>query len=364
MLSRRTGPVFVCLSSLQPAACSTAASKMSYAVEVRGTRQHERSGLPVRGDRLPSASRQRIMKGVRRRMDRHMDLRWMLLLGAVACGGKSKNEGPACGPGTTEVDGVCVQTDAGPDSDADTDSASDSGTDSDSDADCIPPAVDCFGDCVSLATDPSNCGGCGIACEDSSRGTSCSEGDCACGEENRACAGSSDDLCCPVGESSQCIDVRNDDAHCGSCEPCPDGEFCVNGSCISCGDDCWGDAGCLTDSGRCIRFTCRAGDDVDGFCSSCFGWVDVSYADWMAGFCLEVDAKFKEAGGPATACNGAPSCCGDDAACSGDGAAWHIVDGDQVRMVGPHHAIADLNCNYWDLPASPPTQLSVCERPL
>lgn len=88
----------------------------------------------------------------------------------------------------------------------------------------------CGGDaCVSLASDPLNCGTCGHACAE---GISCQNGACACPEGTSSCDGA-------------CVDVQSDPAHCGSCEiACSPGATCESGACScpeslsACGGTC------------------------------------------------------------------------------------------------------------------------------
>lgn len=293
-----------------------------------------------------------------------------IVLVCVACGGKARGN-VRCGPGTVLKDGVCVAADAGADADTDTDADADTDTDVDTDSDtdsvCDPPNVDCFGECVSLASDRENCGGCGIACSEPARADACVEGDCECGSTGAQCAGTPEDTCCPDGDDASCVDTLTSDEHCGGCDPCPPDEFCVSGACASCGEDCWGETGCMTDGGRCIRFTCRSGEDTAGFCDGCFGWQDMTYDDWMGGACLDVQAKFQDTEGASLACgpDGGAACCESSADCSGVDGGW-IFDRDGDSWVaGPNHSIGgDANCRNWDFAYDGPnTLLSVCVRP-
>lgn len=57
----------------------------------------------------------------------------ILIASAFGCGGRARNEGFNCGPGTVAVGDSCVPVDAGADSDSDTDTDTDSDSDTDSD---------------------------------------------------------------------------------------------------------------------------------------------------------------------------------------------------------------------------------------
>ncbi|HJL14311.1 MAG TPA: hypothetical protein RMH99_01575 [Sandaracinaceae bacterium LLY-WYZ-13_1] len=80
---------------------------------------------------------------------------------------------------------------------------------------CPAPFTRCGGSCVDLATDPANCGRCGVACdptEDCRLGTCCGVGDTAC--------------------ESGCTDLQSDEQNCGSCGfVCEAGLECVLGVC-------------------------------------------------------------------------------------------------------------------------------------
>ena len=85
---------------------------------------------------------------------------------------------------------------------------------------CCPaeaPAV-CEGACVDVGSDPSHCGGCGLACGASQTcqgGTCCAEGLTACG--------------------AACVDLARDPSACGSCDVrCPEGAACPAGACEAC----------------------------------------------------------------------------------------------------------------------------------
>lgn len=142
----------------------------------------------------------------------------------------------------------------------------------------------------------------------------------------------------------------------------------VSITCVTCGDDCWGETGCMTPAGRCVRFSCRPGSSGPSFCDTCLGWAEVSYDQWMnQGYCGDVIATYRAHYGQATACGGGPSCCGSAAACAGTDNAWHFSDGTATRYVGPCLGCADnTNCSNWDEVAGNTayTRITACERVL
>ncbi len=78
---------------------------------------------------------------------------------------------------------------------------------------CAPGAKDCGGVCVSLLTDPNNCGDCGIQCTGDQ---ACSAGKCM------------DDCQTPLVKcSNECVDPFSDHRYCGMDESCIGGEDCI-----------------------------------------------------------------------------------------------------------------------------------------
>ena len=78
----------------------------------------------------------------------------------------------------------------------------------------------CSGACVDVQNDNAHCGACGTAC---TGGQVCSQGKCGatCGGDTKLCG-------------STCVDVKYDPNNCGDCsKACSAGDFCSNGACVS-----------------------------------------------------------------------------------------------------------------------------------
>lgn len=105
---------------------------------------------------------------------------------------------------------------------------------------CRAPSIRCGDSCLDPRFDNANCGECGNVC-DLAAGERCAFGVCEPGESE--CSGCSDEqLCCEDSASPgeyECVSVDEmmwNPEHCGGCEPCIEGEECVEGFC-----QCWGE---------------------------------------------------------------------------------------------------------------------------
>ena len=142
----------------------------------------------------------------------------------------------------------------------------------------VPPGVDsggacgtgerrCGGTCVSIATDPNHCGGCGILC---TGGATCVSGVCGggagtsplgnpadCGATHATCG----DLevcfmgacfCRPpyMNAGGACVNFATDPANCGALGRDCGGGVCVGGNCAS---NCPGTTGIRDCSGACVQ---------------------------------------------------------------------------------------------------------------
>ena len=154
-------------------------------------------------------------------------------------------------------------------------------------------------------------------------------------------------------------------------EQCDDGNANPDDGCdncmVTCGTDCFSDQGCMTAAGRCIRFTCTDGASSATACDSCFGWLPVSYDDWLnGGYCGDVIDRYRTDYGTTTMCGGSPICCNDPGGCGGSDNAWHFSDGVSNHFVGPClGCVGDSNCTFWnDVDNGTYTRITACERPM
>ncbi|MEZ4394712.1 MAG: MXAN_6577-like cysteine-rich protein [Polyangiales bacterium] len=184
----------------------------------------------------------------------------------------------------------------------------------------------CAGLCVSPASDPSHCGGCGQRCGEGER---CEDGRCraSCPASQVACPGGD-------GGAAVCVLTATDPAHCGACGArCAPGEVCADGACAlscgprlaRCGDRC---ADLQVDAANCGACgtacapgqTCAAGrcetTCAQGF-TACTG---------ATGFCADLQRDRLNCGACGAACASgevcdagacAPSCGAGRAVCAG-----------------------------------------------
>lgn len=102
---------------------------------------------------------------------------------------------------------------------------------------CCPPIAE--GDehyCANFDEDPTDCGGCGVACNPT-QSDRCAGGHCYCGTGAEVCAGTAEDLCClNAFEDGVCVNTTNDVRNCGECGHVCNlglGEVCVTGTCMA-----------------------------------------------------------------------------------------------------------------------------------
>ena len=217
------------------------------------------------------------------------------------------------------------------------------------DNDCTPPV------CGDKLVNPLA----GETCDEGSETASCDD-DCTavvCGDG--ALNEVAGELCDTEGDSNIC-DGDCTFPKCGdgyinpkAGENCEDanmdpGDGCSNTCKFECGNDCWGAQGCMTQGGRCIRFTCTSGQQSKDVCNTCMGWKPITYQQWMnSGYCADVTQRYRTSYGNTTRCGQAATCCADPNACAGGDNAWHFHDGANNRYVGPCLGCAnDMNCSY------------------
>jgi len=133
------------------------------------------------------------------------------------------------------------------------------------DTGCPGGRTRCNGICQDLATDPLNCGACGVVCK---VGESCSAGTCSSGTGTGTQGG-------PPGGSGTCaggtmcgllcVNLQVDPSNCGSCDTeCADGTACFDGRCQA--TTCTGGEWMWSCSGKCVKL---AGDFPPLHCGGC-----------------------------------------------------------------------------------------------
>ncbi|MBK8941963.1 MAG: hypothetical protein IPM79_31260 [Polyangiaceae bacterium] len=159
---------------------------------------------------------------------------------------------------------------------------------------CEDGLASCGGDCVDLESDPTNCGDCGVVCNDAE----CFAGECVGGF-----------VCDPPTTNCDfsCVDTRWDRLHCGGCGvECPSLAECVRSQCVggpACEpplEECFG--GCVdtrfdpfncgecgltcAPDDSCQLSECVGGPGCPDFLTDCFGeCVDVDVDPLHCGFC-------------------------------------------------------------------------------
>ncbi len=230
--------------------------------------------------------------------------------GADAAGGSR----PDAMGGASGVGGTAASSGIGGAAGAPADAGVDAGP-------CTSTEMRCDGHCVTTATNPEHCGGCGTECTAPSGGTPvCAAGTCdfVCGSLERC--------------GARCIDLEGDPANCGSCgNECPpvsDGQpTCTALGCgVSCGagfEECAGLCADVTsDPKNCGA--CRNACPTTQVCgaSTCSDSCPPSLDD-CSGACVELDTSVAHCGACGNRCpappNGSATCtagvCG--VACNG-----------------------------------------------
>ncbi len=184
--------------------------------------------------------------------------------------------------------------------------------------------AECDGRCVSLLTDPDNCGACGQSC---AAGPGIPRA-CVGGQCSSACAAGLGN--CDSNRENGCeTDFRSDPDNCGSCgHQCEAAESCRNGACVTvCAaglGDCDRDPGngcetdlrtAVTDCGRC-RVACRGGTNATPVCSA--GSCSVTCPDALFGCgrdCVDRQTDAHHCGGCNNRCATGSECEGGQCVC-------------------------------------------------
>ncbi|MBI5532129.1 MAG: hypothetical protein HY898_05420 [Deltaproteobacteria bacterium] len=230
---------------------------------------------------------------------------------------------------------VGAEADAPEDGSTVGDGGGDAPSDTPGDADCGLGQTDCGGSCVSLASDPANCGACGHACASTDI---CSGGTCVlncvgglspcsgvcvdlqadpwnCGTCGTTCIGGtvciSGTCLCPPGQTScggVCVNLANDGANCGACSKlCTGGTICVAGTC-----ECL--PGQTLCNGTCVDLTldlsnCGVCGKVCAVGSSCMNGLCCKVGELnCAGACVNPKVDPANCGACGTVCTGGQIC--------------------------------------------------------
>ncbi len=206
----------------------------------------------------------------------------------------------------------------------------------------------CEGQCVDTASDPLNCGGCGIPC---AAGLVCSLGQCqkGCAPGLTACGGA-------------CVDITGSAAHCGSCtNACPAGQDCWQSACR-----------CPTGQASCDGGACQDVFSDTQNCGTCHNVCAVGQTcatgectcpdgqDVCDNACTDMSSDEAHCGNCETTCGGSTQClfgaCLDpnSVTCSGGSKGADICGNGDSADLGKYW----LNNNLWGMSSGSGSQCS------
>jgi hypothetical protein len=185
---------------------------------------------------------------------------------------------------------------------------------------CPAGGMSCGGACVDTSTDVANCGGCGTAC---AVGSTCSAGSCACPAPLESC-------------DSTCADVQSDSKHCGGCgKACAAEQVCLAGACASgcgaltqCGSSCVDLNTHVLHCGQCDN-ACPGGTTCDAGKCVCPG-----SGELCGTACVDTASDAMNCGGCGVACGAGESCVNGDCQCVGSASVSFKADVQPILTAG------------------------------
>ena len=191
---------------------------------------------------------------------------------------------------------------------------------------CVFPEQCCNGVCRDYQIDPLSCGECGNDCTDNQTGVGslCCGGVCISGLDNGNCGTCGN--ACPAGTQccyGTCVDLMTNNTQCGRCNYAgwPPYSTCTNGK-QCCGGSCTDLQASLTNCGACgnecfliINGVITSGKQAWAYDTDENGsYVQLIWVDCVSGSCVQEESpKAYDPGclDPSNACNSQSNCCGD-----------------------------------------------------